>query len=580
MKARVTSVVVICLLFISLSAVAQPDILSAVPGDAYGFVATNSLQGSYDKVMTFAQAMGLPVQGPNKLLAIQEHVGDVDLDGPAAIVLLDPQKFPDQPIVLLFSAADAKAVIEGYGTQAEDSDLELPAGVVKGDGGYLAVKNGFVVFSPQAEQAAAVLASQAPLAIMPAVNTAFDKGQIVLAGDMRRAEPWITDKLNFVKAQMAAQMAAAPMPQTAMAEEMTALYLDLAEELLQQTDKLALALDVTTDNAILTKWVLLESGSPAAAFMNAQMNQPVPTYSALPGGPFLMAGGFNIAPGQLQGLTTDILNKLMNLPSIRDNMSPAQIDKAIADANAANTQLSGCSFTLNIGNPMTGMLNIVAQGQVSDSENYRKTYQKMYEGDSAQIWAQMSGMPVEYVYTSAAETCSDVQVDTIKMQMTEGAPADPMMAQQMQMAAMMYGPDMTFRMAAPTDKEVLFTMGGGAELMERAINVAQGRGSVLANEAAMKQGTTYLPTNRFAEAHLDISQVMPMLMMVAMGQPGAMPAGAAVTPPVSFSCSAETNTLRADMVLPAATVRGFMDVVGPMMMQGMGSGGGPPDEEF
>ena len=85
------------------------------------------------------------------------------------------------------------------------------------------------------------------------------------------------------------------------------------------------------------------------------------------------------------------------------------------------------------------------------------------------------GMPVQYVQTPAAETYSGVDVDTIKMQMTppaEGTEADPMMAQQMQMMAMMYGPDMTFRVAAPTGKQVLFTMGGGAELMERAINVA------------------------------------------------------------------------------------------------------------
>ena len=588
MRSRVTSLAVVCLLSISLTAAAQQDIFSAVPADAYGFVATKSLQGSYDKIMTFAQAMGLPAPTENQLLAIQEHVGDIDLNGPAAIILLNPQKFSGEPIALLFSAADAESVLESYSTQAEGSDIELPAGVAKGDDGYLAVKNGFVVFAPKLEQVAAVLASQASLETMPAVKAAFDKGQIVLAGDLQQAGPWITQMLDIAKTQMAAQMDATPMPQSsmdpAMLNDLLSWEIGLVQAFIKQTDKLAVALDVTADHAVLTKHVLFQADSSAAALMNAQIGQTVPAYNALPGGPFLLAGGVNMATGEFQSLTENILNELMSLPSLRGKFSDEQMQQHLDAAMAANAMISGGAFTLNIGNPMTGMLNVVANYDVSDAPTYRKLYQKMSEIQNPMM--QAFGLPMSFVCSSAAETCSGVEVDTIKMQITppaEGAEPNPMLAQQMQMMAMMYGPDMTFRMSAPTDKQVLFTMGGGSELMERAILVAQGHGSALSDEAKIKQAAAILPADRFAEAHLDLSQVMPMIMMLAMaggaGQSAGMPTGAIEAPPVSFSCSAEMNTFRSDMVLHSATIKSLVETLAPMMQQRMGPGG-PPDEEF
>ena len=79
MRARVTSLAMVCLLLISLPAVGQQDIISAVPGDAFGFVATNDLQGSYDKLMALGAAMGIPVPPENQLLALQELVKQASL---------------------------------------------------------------------------------------------------------------------------------------------------------------------------------------------------------------------------------------------------------------------------------------------------------------------------------------------------------------------------------------------------------------------------------------------------------------------------------------------------------------------
>ena len=588
-----------------LEAPALPAIFSAVPADAFGFIATGNLQASYDNIMLFAKALGAPVPPENQLLAIQEHLGQIDLNGSAAAILLDPQKF-SEPVALLFSAADARAVFEAHQAKAPDIDEEdLPAGVIKAPDGYLAVKNGFIVFAPQAEQVAAVLASQTPLQVMPAAMQDFAQGKIVLAGDIEQAAPFLVQSLDGIKAQMTAQMSRGPqMQQTAMAKDMFSLYFDFAQSFIQQADQLAIALDINAEQALLIKRVLFKADSQAAAFVNAQIGQELPSYTALPGGSFLLAGVSSLAPEQLNSFTETVLNKLFELPSIKEKFSAEHAAQMIADSKAGNALLSGLAFTVNLGNPMTGMINAVIRYDVTDSAAHRQLTAKMYQADymSAYMSAfsgQSTGGPLmDMIYTSAAENYSGVDIDTIKLQMTPPEPPaedDPMApqkqmmaAQQMQMMAMMYGPDMTFRMAAPNDKQVLFVMGGSGR-MEQAINVAQGNGSVLADDPKIAQAAAKLPANRFAEAHLDLGQVVPMIgMFVAMaGGPPMPPAQAPVAPPISFSTTAQTNTLRADVVVPSETIGSLVQTFMAMKMQMMQQQGGPgmspqemPSENF
>ncbi len=618
MKVTMTISIACCLLLTCTPAIAQeaasspvpelplatpavPGILSAIPADAYGFAATNNLQASYDNIVLFVQALGLPMPDENKLLAIQENIGQVDLNGPAAAILLDPQKF-SPPLALLFSAADAQAVFEAHQAKAQDSDEALPAGVVKGPDGYLAVKHGFVVYAPQADQVAAVLAGQTPLQIMPAAAQAFDKGQIVLAGDLQQAAPFLIQKLDEAKmaqAQMIAQMGpAAQMPQMAMAVDMFAWEVDMAKALIQQADKLAVALDINAEQALLTKRVLFKADSAAAAFMNAQMGQKLPSYSALPAGPFFMAGAVNVVPENNQALANTILDSLMNLPSFKEKFSAEQIQQLTTDLTGSNAVVSSSAFTFNLVNPMagTGMFNMVQRYDVSDSALYKELSKKECSA-SAMLAEAFGGPAMAFVYTTAAENYSDVDIDTIKMEITPPEPPaedDPMaqqkqmiMAQQMQMMPMMFGPDMTFRLAAPNDKQILLVM-GGAGRMERAINVAQGNGSVLADDPRIAQAVAKLPSDRFAEAHLDLGQVVPMIGMFAAmagGPPPTAPAQAPVTPPISFSATAENNALRVDLVVPSESigtlVQSFM-AMRMQMMQQRGGPGGPaePSEDF
>ncbi len=569
MKATLTISTVLCLLLICTAATAQPDILSAVPADAFGFIATKNLQASYDNIMLFVEATGLHLPEENPLSAVQENLGQVNLNGPAAIILLDPEKFAEPPIALLFSAADAQAIFKAHQAKPQDTDEELPPGVVKGGNGYVAVKNGFVVFSPKADHAVAVLSGQGPPQIIPAARQAFDKGQIVLAGDLQGAAPFMIRTLNTLQAQMNAQMAAvaAQMPQMATAMDMFSVYMDLAQSLVEQTDKLTLTLDINAQGAVLTERVLFKVDTQAAAYLNAQAGLPAPTYNALPAGPFLLAAGASIVPENMKSLGDSFLERFANLPSFKEKFSTEQLQQMTTDANASAALISGMAFTFNFGSPMTGMLNMVARCDVSDVALYKELSKKETTTDA--MWTKAYGMPLDFIYTSAAENYSGVDIDTYKMQITPPEPGvelDPMMVQQMQVLPMMYGPDMTFRLAAPNEKQVLFVM-GGAGRMERAINVAQGNGSVLADDPRIIQAAAKLPANRFAEAHLDLTQVVPMIGMFATmagagGMPAAAPGQVSDAPLISFSASAEDSALRVDIVVPAETVRSLVSSFG------------------
>jgi hypothetical protein len=427
---------------------------------------------------------------------------------------------------------------------------------------------------------------------------AFAKGQIVLAGDLQQAAPFLIQSLDAAKAQMSAQMAQGPtaqMPQMAMAMDMFSIYFDCAQSLIQQSDKLTVALDINAEQAILTKRVLFKADSPAAAFVNAKMGQKVPSYAALPAGPFLLAAATSMAPEQLSSLAETFMNKFANLPTFKKTLSDEQTTEMISEMKAFYAGSSTTAITFNIGSPMTGMFNMVGRYDVADSAAFKKQMGEMYQAPYMTAWMESFGIPIKYIYTPAAENYSGVDIDTIKMEIIPpeaGAEPDPaaqqmqmMMAQQMQM---MYGPDMTFRLAAPNEKQVLFVMGGSGR-MERAINVAQGHGSVLADDPKIIQAAAKLPANRFAEAHLDLGQVVPMIGMFAAmagGPPPTTPPGQApVAPPISFSASAEDNALRVDLVVPSETIRTLVQTFMAMQMQMMQQGGpgGPaeePSEEF
>ena len=594
MSKKSSAYIGLCLLLVWALPASGADIFSAVPGEAYGFVATKNLQGSYENIMAFIEGIGAPAPSENFLEAISEHVGDVDLTGPAAVVLLNPEEYGDEGVVLLFSAADAAAVVREQGeTNAESNDEDLPEGVVRGDDGYMAVKDGFVIYAPEAELAAQAASSETSIEVLPEVREAFEKGQIVLAGEMSKAGPWLIQMLDVLKSEMTEAMSMGGGMSLSSGGQWLPLYIDMIKGLVAQCEKVGMGLDANGERAILTKRVQFKADSAAGKFMNAQAAVPMPSLGGLPAGSFLLAGAMNVEPTNLQNIGEAMMELMMELETIKEAVSEAGIAEMRAEAKAANGLISGYGFTLGIGSLTTGMLNMVVRYDVSDAKKLMEYSKNMYEGESAKVISKSSGVPINYVYTAGAEEYGGVQIDTLKMEITEAEEGSELTdEQQMQMMAaqqsfgMIFGPEMLMRMAATDEKHVVLSMGGGVEGMERVINTAKGRGTLLAEAGNLKQAAESLPKNRFAEMHLDLTQVMPMMMMgmaMAMGgqmdepMPSVGPEAGVL--PISMSVSAEANTLRADLVVPTASIKAMVEMIEGMMgsMRG-GPGSGPPPQ--
>ena len=91
--------------------------LSAVPGDACVFATVKSPQGIIDKfkeLMPDLEELEEPLKDP--LAPIREVLGDVDLAGPAAVIVTDMENLEEDepPIVFVLSAADAEAVVASH----------------------------------------------------------------------------------------------------------------------------------------------------------------------------------------------------------------------------------------------------------------------------------------------------------------------------------------------------------------------------------------------------------------------------------------------------------------------------------
>lgn len=338
-----------------------------------------------------------------------------------------------------------------------------------------------------------------------------------------------------------------------------------------------MSLDANGERAVLVKRAQFKEGSAAESFVKGQSSVPMPSLAGLPAGSFLVAGALNVDPKSLETISNAMMDLVMSMPTVKEGLSEANMAEMTAETKAANALMSGYGFTVGIGSPMSGLINAVARYDVSDSKEWMGHGKKLYEGSSAEAVAKSSGMPVKYMYTSGAEEYGGVQIDTVKMELNAPAEADEMTEQEQmqammaqQMMGMMLGPEMMVRMATPSKDQVLLTMGGGAENMERAINVVKGRGTALADMESVKLAGQSLPANRFAEAHLDLTQLMPMMMMFMGGMGGGEmpsgPEGGAV--PISMSASTEADTLRADLVVPTASVKALIE----MAMQ---MGGGP-----
>ncbi len=250
MKTRLMISALLALLLACTLALGQADVLSSVPADAYGFVAVKSPQGVVDQIKQLIPILAEQADFKDPFAPLRQVLGDVDLAGPAAVVLLkfdESDRGKQPPIVFLISAADPGAVLQAHLARATPSEEQLPDGMVKISAQdpidkdlYLAVKGDFVVVALSPKWAQVVLKSKAPFEVLPEVRQAYEQGKIVLLGDIQRAKPWLIrafdEKRNEATARLE-QSSEPPSKEQLLGHDVNLLAFDTVQELLEQADQ-------------------------------------------------------------------------------------------------------------------------------------------------------------------------------------------------------------------------------------------------------------------------------------------------------------------------------------------------------
>ncbi|MCK4850535.1 MAG: hypothetical protein KAT11_04245 [Phycisphaerae bacterium] len=559
MKIRLTILAASCLLLACTVAVGQTDILSSVPADAYGFAAVKSPQAIVDRLKLLLPVLEEHPVFKDPLAPIRQVLGDVDFTGPAAVVMLkfDESDMDERPIALLISAANAGAVLQSHKDKAGAGEEQLSQGIVKisaqdliGEDLYLAVKGDFVVVAFEPDMAAALANGQGSFEVLPEVRQAYEQGKIVLLADFQRIRLPLIRGLNETRSEVRAEVDQESEPADSkqiIERDMGLFSADLAQSFVEQLDKFIYILDVT-DKGVYNLKVIFEADSPVAEFINAQIGQPDPSYKSIPSGAFLLAGALKIPPAQLDVITDALLAKAMTYPSLAQKLSQEPAQKVIADIRAFYGQFSGTAFSAGLGSPATGMLNFVARFDVADAAAFKQQIKEVCQSGFISTLIQDTG--VKLIYTDAVESYAGVNIDTIAIRLANGGQDNPPTNEAMrvmQVLPMVIGADMSIRIAAPTEDQVLVIIGGGFERAERVINVANGHGSSLADYPKITEALAAMPPNRIAEVHQDLSTMFTMVKAFAPHLSAALQQlNLADMPLFSASCSVQHNTFRSD----------------------------------
>ena len=145
----------------------------------------------------------------------------------------------------------------------------------------------------------------------------------------------------------------------------------------------------------------------------------------------------------------------------------------------------------------------------------------------------------------------------------------------MKVLPMVVGPDLSIRMLAPSDKQVLIVIGGGYVRAERVINVINGHGSSLADYAKINQAAQNMPANRLTDVHYDFGQLLGLIKCFAPGEFAGLFGDSqgfdvASIPLISGCCAAEENAYREDLIVPADFIRVLAGIFIPAVSRARG----------
>ncbi|MCC6321406.1 MAG: hypothetical protein IT438_08230 [Phycisphaerales bacterium] len=285
--------------------------------------------------------------------------------------------------------------------------------------------------------------------------------------------------------------------------------------------------------------------------------------SALPAGPYLIAGAYDYSSKEIKKFLKEIAAKSPDQggSSFMGGMNPKTIDAS-----------DGAAFTIGmpkgglLGGMLTGMVTYIKSSDPTGLVALTKSSMNELNGKAQE------GMTFEVKYADKAAKVEDVDVDSWELKITSEAGED--MAQGM---AMVFGPSGGPNgYIAKTNSGMYMTMAKSSELMGTALKVGKG-GEHLGADKLITQVAGSMPGNRLAEFYIGTRSIADLVLPFAAMAGVTVPADKMPEslPPVAMTLSGEGGSAHFAMFVPTPVIKTVVDI-GMAVQQQMEGGGEEP----
>lgn len=547
-----------------------PKALTMVPSDAEVVVVmpdVGQLLSDMDRMNVMMGQMGK--MEVTMMTSMVRGMPGLNLEGSAAIILDMDDDWEDEPdaIVLLpitsfDDLTQGRKAVKGLVKMEIDNN---PIYFRDLGSGYAAMSNNPVIVS--AFSPASHTIEQAQKMVGTAGNRVLASNDVMMYLNLDSMRPMLSDYENELEEQgeMIEMMGGEQAAQSF--EAMIELYETAVQD--GQAFVAGLSFDKDLGLAFDLGLQFKEGSESAALLMNdgdagAYLNK-------IPDMDFFYAQAFDLSGQGIQRMLKDY-GQMMQGFDTTGALGGMDLSKLMSQFSGG-AQIIGASDVMM----MNGLLaNSVVYTEGNDGPSTIETMQKLYK--------TLGNMDTPGVDISGAFSDEPTMVSGIKAYTHEmtfdidgqamgggggfGAPDPAMMMQ------VIYGPSRgPAGYAAQAGDGMIFTFSKDADLLTKAYNAANGKGTMMANKS-IASAAKMLPDNRVMEAYIGIDHLLntagPMLMMFGV-IPEFEPMDGLT--PLAFGATADGGGVMLRSVLPMNTIQAVMEMVPEDALQMMGDGG-------
>jgi len=582
----------------SATAAARTSLLDIVPADAWALVVVNNLQQLDADVVQLTTKLGLPITiVPSGLLQMALGLSQgIDRTSQLGLVVLDKTKFGqlspcpvigiELPVAVFIPVTDFQQFLAGLAAEKTES-AGLWKATIAGQSLLIARKDNYAVAALERKVLNALLgakpASQAPKATLGKTLTdqtrktleACDAFTLVNVGAIVKAYmPMLRAMLPALE-MMPPEMQASP--QAAQIRQMHQAFKQL-ENLASQFRYIALAADLNDRGLNITGIAVCTPGSLFAKLASACTPTDKSLLSGLPAGQYIFALGalkcgqeyakqlcetfMKPATEQMEALAKSLATSNPEQAQMFEEMARAQ--KRMFELIEQLAPMQRTASLAIYKRPEAGALSVIGIAGFTDAA---KAWSLVKELVSVEV-ELLEAVPSEreradvkkflecVTYTPAAETIDDAKVDTLLLDVTalieKFAVPEADAASLISAVKAMFGTEGLKIRFAVTDRHIVATLGGGAEVIKQVLELLKKGASPLDSNASVVAGRKRLPAKRIAEMYFSVDNLLAAVNAISQQMTGAplplkfKPAGI----PLAMSCSTGEGTYRIDVHVP------------------------------